>query len=354
MSGESPWLREVLREVLWGWCWLAAYFIASLALVVLAPSHLALQEPASLIEDPSEWWGSEHMRSQWDGAVASWYSVSDEPSFVSVAWQPPADAPFVRLRVCLEESMAEELGMVMLASVNSGRLDFNRHYALWSVDGAPAGSCHEDAFPRWAGDGLSVIQVQTARGDEPVSLSVLDVAPLQENPLWLICRYVMLPLGVLLIALRFYGYASERPRFFSWGGLAGLAAILFGCTVSVTLKADIYELFTGGRSIAAESDLRELLTTRFPIGGFSIFTNLHTVLFFGTTLALGLAMQGRIGRVFMDMVLLAPLTECLQIFVPGRGPGFLDAVADWQGVLVAALLVVLLLRSQRVRSLLKH
>lgn len=306
------------------------------------------------MEDPGAWWGSEHMRSQWDGSGASWYAVSDEPSFVSIAWRPPAEASFVRLRTCLNEPIREGLGMVMLASVNGGRLDFNRHYALWSVDGAPAGSCHEEAFPRWTGDGPSVVQVQTLRANDAVSLSLLDATPLQENPLWRICRYVMLPLGVLLVALRFVGYVAEKPRFFSWGGLLGLAAILFGCTVSVTLKADIYELITGGRSIVAETDLRDLLTTRFPIGGFSIFTNLHTVLFLGTTLALGLAMQGRVARVFMDMVLLAPLTECLQIFVPGRGPGLLDAVADWQGVAIASLLVVLLLRSQRIRALLEH
>ncbi|MDP5053148.1 MAG: VanZ family protein, partial [Congregibacter sp.] len=154
----------------------------------------------------------------------------------------------------------------------------------------------------------------------------------------------------------FNSYRRARPGPLTIVGLLTLAGlltvlvILFGCCVSVSLKADIYALLTGGRSSDAGAGLQSLLQVPFPLGGFSLFTFFHAVLFCGATFFLGLVRR----HAWLDMLLLAPVTETLQLFVPGRGPGTSDMLVDWFGVAVALPLVFLLRRSQRVRSLLEH
>jgi hypothetical protein len=167
----------------------------------------------------------------------------------------------------------------------------------------------------------------------------------------------MLTLGVGLVAMHFYRYVPSRDHLFSVAGLLAalgivtVAGIVFGCTVSVPLKADIYQIMTGGRVLAAPgAGLDELLLRAFPLGGFSVFTLLHAVLFAVAGTALGLARK----RAWCDLLLLGALTETLQLFVPGRGPGVHDLLVDWSGVAVAALSVFSLRRSQRVRLLLQQ
>jgi len=210
-----------------------------------------------------------------------------------------------------------------------------------------------------------------------VSLTRLEVTSLRENPTWRWLRRFMLVLGAGLVALRFYRYVPTRDRLFSARGLLAalgslaLAGIVFGCIVSVPLKADIYALLTGGRTLPASTvELEALLTSAFPLGGFSLFTVLHAVLFAvaGTTLGLAAAPSrsgvwashgsgadevSTHGEVLSDLLLLGAVTETLQLFVPGRGPGIYDMLVDWSGVAVAAVLVLLLRRSQRVGLLLE-
>jgi hypothetical protein len=164
----------------------------------------------------------------------------------------------------------------------------------------------------------------------------------------------MLVLGIALLLLPFRAYVARRPRLIALAGLATVAGIVFGCTVSVSLKADIYALLTAGRtaSVAQVSlPLADLLLQVFPAGnGFGIFTNMHTLLFAIATLLLSLVHRGA----WRDMLLLAPLSETLQIFVPGRGPGISDVLVDWEGVLAACLLLAILRRSQRIRLFLQQ
>jgi hypothetical protein len=258
---------------------------------------------------------------------------------------------FIRLEACSVRAAAPGEAAIMLASVADGALDFNRSYLLGLVFGAQAGQCFSEDLPRRTGDGAALLQVQLpGAGSSALSLSRLSTTPLEENPLWRWLRRAMLTAGLLLVALRFRAYASARPRLLGAVGLVVVAGIVFGCTVSVPLKADIYALLTGGRSLPVPPDVATLRLEAFPVGGFAIFTGMHAVLFACAALLLGLP---RGPRALMDLLLLGAATETMQLFVPGRGPGVSDMIVDWVGVAIGALLVFLLRRSQRVRLLLK-
>ena len=183
-----------------------------------------------------------------------------------------------------------------------------------------------------------------------LELAPLSVRPLQENPAWRWTRRAMLPVGIALLVIAMASYASVRPTRCAWAGLLVVAGIVFGCCVSVSLKADIYAVLTGGRSLPARLPAAELLRLPFPTGGLPIFTGLHALLFGLASLLLGLTQR----RAWQDLMLLGLATEALQYFVPGRGPGLQDVLVDWIGVFCGLGLVVLLRHSGRVSLLLQE
>ena len=272
--------------------------------------------------------------------------------------------------------LAPGLAEIMLASVYRGHLDFNRAYRLGAFGGAAAGQCLSAILPRRRGDGAAVLQIQLlddAEGDadvqgqvqDPVQgrpgdkikskvrelvLAQLSVRPLQENPAWRWTRRAMLPAGIALLVIAMASYARGRPTRCAWAGLLVVAGIVFGCCVSVSLKADIYAVLTGGRSLPARLPAAELLRLPFPTGGLPIFTGLHALLFALASLLLGLTQR----RAWQDLMLLGLATEALQYFVPGRGPGLQDVLVDWIGVFCGLGLVVLLRHSGRVSLLLQE
>ena len=308
--------------------------------------------------------------------------------------------------------LAPGLAEIMLASVYRGHLDFNRAYRLGALGGAAAGQCLSAVLPRRRGDGPAVLQIQLlgdtegdadaqgqvqdpargdadaaavlqiqllgdaegnadaqgqvqdpARGDaqgragdkinnkvQELVLAQLSVRPLQENPAWRWTRRAMLPVGIALLVIAMASYAKGRPTRCARAGLLVVAGIVFGCCVSVSLKADIYAVLTGGRSLPARLPAAELLRLPFPIGGLPIFTGLHALLFALASLLLGLTQR----RAWQDLMLLGLATEALQYFVPGRGPGLQDVLVDWIGVFCGLGLVVLLRHSGRVSLLLQE
>lgn len=333
------------------WRYLLVYACLSLILASYVPGRLALGPAQSLLESPHSWVLSETMSGSAEGQQLRLRASGSGPWIASRALQPDPAAEFIRLRVCLGEALAEDSAAVMLASVHQGLLDFNRQYQLYGVAGSAAGECREDAIPRREKDGPAILQLQLRSVDVAARFTTLSITPLRENPVWRALRMLMLATGICLLMPVFRSYVRERPGVLAAAGLLTVAGILFGCCVSVSLKADIYALLTGGRSIeAGASELQELLRRPFPIGGFSLFTGMHAVLFSTATLLLGLVHS----RAFTDLMMLAPVTELLQLFVPGRGPGVNDVMVDWGGVLFGLLLVVLLRRSQRIRAFLQH
>ena len=271
--------------------------------------------------------------------------------------------------------LAPGLAEIMLASVYRGHLDFNRAYRLGALGGAAAGQCLSAVLPRRRGDGAAVLQIQLlddAEGDadaqgqvqdrakgragdeikdnvQELVLTQLSVRPLQENPAWRWTRRAMLPAGITLLVIAMASYARGRPTRCAWAGLLVVAGIVFGCCVSVPLKADIYAVLTGGRSLPARLPAAELLRLPFPTGELPIFTGLHALLFGLASLLLGLTQR----RAWQDLMLLGLATEALQYFVPGRGPGLQDVLVDWIGVFCGLGLVVLLRHSGRVSLLLQ-
>ena len=276
--------------------------------------------------------------------------------------------------------LAPGLAEIMLASVYRGHLDFNRAYRLGALGGAAAGQCLSAVLPRRRGDGAAVLQIQLlgdVEGDadaqgqvqdranddakgragdkikdnvQELVLAPLSVRPLQENPAWRWTRRAMLPAGIALLVIAMASYARGRPTRCAWAGLLVVAGIVFGCCVSVSLKADIYAVLTGGRSLPARLPAAELLRLPFPTGGLPIFTGLHALLFGLASLLLGLTQR----RAWQDLMLLGLATEALQYFVPGRGPGLQDVLVDWIGVFCGLGLVVLLRHSGRVSLLLQE
>ena len=335
------------------WRWPALYVLLSVTAALLFPALQPVADKQALLGDASEWVLSAGVDADVSAAVVRWRSGAAGPFTASRAVALPAGTEFVGLRVCLDKAVADDGAALMLASVTAaGMLDFNRHYRLWGVSGSDPGACLEDALPRREGDGVAIVQVQLLVPGAELAVSELSVVPLRVSPVWRIAQPLLLVLGLALLVLPFRAYIDRRPRLFAAVGLLGVAAILFGCTVSVSLKADIYALLTGGRSaVISTQTLSELLLTVFPAsGGFSIFTYMHALLFAGATLVLSLVYR----YAWLDLLLLAPVTETLQLFVPGRGPGISDVLVDWEGVLLAWLLVAVLRRSQRVRLFLQQ
>jgi VanZ family protein len=73
-----------------------------------------------------------------------------------------------------------------------------------------------------------------------------------------------------------------------------------------------------------------------------VFTVLHAVLFALAAFLLGRAREGA----WLDLLLLGAVTETLQFFVPGRGPGVSDMLVDWSGVALGTALLFALRRRQ--------
>lgn len=338
------------KASMWRWRWVLGYLLIAWALASQIPSYLPVAPEQSLGGQPIAWALSPGINANLDAGKLEWEAQRPGDHWASRALIVPDSAEFLRVSFCLASEAPPDTAAVLLASVREGRLDFNRQYRVNSFYRGLAGECFDEPIPRRTGDGPAVLQIQLLTAPATLSLSSLEVGALKENPVWRVTRMTMLLLGVVLLALLFRDYRYARPRLLVAAGLITVLGILFGCCVSVSLKADIYALLTGGRSIDARVSMQALLQTQFPLGGFSLFTLLHAVLFCGATFFLGLARR----HAWLDMLMLAPMTETMQLFVPGRGPGTRDMLVDWCGVALALLLVVLLRRSQRVRALLKY
>ncbi|WP_439106924.1 VanZ family protein [Congregibacter sp.] len=337
-------------QTLLRWRWLLVYLLASWLLAALIPSHFSIGPSQALNQQPLAWSLSPGITEIPDGELLRWSAQREGIHWASRPLDFPSETEFVSVSFCLARDVAPETAAVMLASVRYGRLDFNRQYRVNSFYSGLSGECFDESIPRREGDGPAILQLQFLTAPAELSLESLAVTALRENPVWRLLRMGMLVVGVMLLVLLFRDYRYTRPGLLVIGGLGIVLGILFGCCVSVNLKADIYELLTGGRSIDARVSLQALLQMQFPIGGFSLFTFMHAVLFCGATFFLGLAR--RYG--WLDLLMLAPVTETLQLFVPGRGPGIQDMLVDWIGIAVAVLLVVLLRRSHRVRAFLEN
>lgn len=351
-----------LQATLLRWRWLLGFLIVAWVLAAQIATTQTVAPSESLMEEAKAWVlspgillleASETTSEKSDGQSPGpwrWHSETSGNHWASRPLAVPAQAEFLRVAFCVADDVAPEEAAVLLASVRDGALDFNRQFRAGSFYSAVAGECFEDAIPRRKGDGQAILQVQLLSAPASLSLRSLEVTPLRENPLWRITRIGMLLLGLVLLVLALKDFRYARPGLLSLGGLIIVLGIVFGCCVSVSLKADIFEMLTGGRSIDAKVSMSALLQEPFPLGGFSLFTYMHAVLFCGATLLLGLTRR----YAWVDMLLLAPITETLQLFVPGRGPGTSDMFVDWFGVSIAVVLIFSLRRSHRVRAFLQY
>ncbi len=342
----------IAREVS-AWRWVLLYIGVSLGLAALLPEHQSVGEVHSLVDTPpsaasaARGWHTSAQMSVAAGEALEFRSASPDAQAASRRLPVPANADFVRLRACLRTPMARDSFLVGFGSISDGHLDFNRAYRLWTDDGGMSGDCFEELMPRRSGDGDAILQVQLRQGPARMAMTELETQALVEDRLWRWVRSAMLIIGIALIAARFRSYLFATPRLAGMAGCAVVAGIVFGCCVSVALKADIYALATGGRTLLAPHTDAELLDMMFPAGGFSVFTVLHGVLFAAATVFLSSVSS----LAWVPLMLLGAATETLQIFVPGRGPGVSDMLVDWLGV-AAGLGLLVLLRGRQGKGLL--
>lgn len=338
---------------------LLLFMLLGLLLPHAVEEHRPLGEAQSLLAPAEAWQASGAARLRQVGGSSWDFSGRGPSDFISRLLRPGSAAEFVQIRVCPESIESFAKLELMVASVAAGELDFSRHFGFYGTDlnnqgAAPNGNCLSDAFPRRNGDAEAVLQLRYvgAAPPEPVVLHGLSAMELEENPLWRALRYTMLLAGLLLITRQMLRYRTPGARLRSWLGRLGLAVvigILFGCLVPVTLKADIFALLFPGRNIAVPATDAALLAVAFPLGDFAFFSLMHTLLFAAATFLLCLVHR----QAWLDLVLLAAMTESLQIFVPGRGPGLDDVLIDVLGIVVGYGLFILLWRSQRVRFFLQ-
>ncbi|MEM8490640.1 MAG: hypothetical protein AAF756_07405 [Pseudomonadota bacterium] len=368
------------------WMLLLLYCIAVLVISRQIPSHLPTAPWTSIVGPAGAWVLSDGMALEHrDGEATQWTGTGESTHFGSRWIRVTGGPQFLELELCFANPPISGVANAFLASVRYGRLDFDRQYELYDIGESGDELCTSAQFPRRFADGAAAFQIQVQKPDVPLIVTKLQVRPLEENPRWLMTRQVLLAVGLLLVATAFLPYLRLGYPLVAIAGTGIVAGILFGCLATVEVRATAYKLLTGGRAapaatvfsdaaanastapVALESADRSrmrdsvepatpnrLLTEPFPLGGFSIFTYLHAVLFFGATLALGLI------RKFapLELFLLAPVTEVMQTLVPGRGPGLSDAQVDWLGVAVAWALLLGLRRTRwwnrRGKRLLLH
>lgn len=331
------------------WSPLLLFVALSLALKFALPAHLPVG-PALALGDADAWVLSPSMAGSRSDDTLYWRGSGPGVSTASRVVPAGREGSFLALHACLRQAPSVGAGAVLLASENGGALDFNRHYFASRLSGVVPGECATDLFPRRDGDGDAIVQVVLLEPDELLAISEMAVTPMEENPRWRLLRIAMLPLGIGLVLGMFLPYLERKPRLPGVAGLGAVVAILFGCCVSVSLKADIYALLSGGRQIVVEQDLAGMLLNPFPLGGFSLFTLLHAVFF---ACASGFLETQRRGA-WLDLLFLGVVSETLQIWVPGRGPGVSDMLVDWTGVAAGLVLVLVFRGGQRVRLLLQH
>lgn len=332
-------------EVLNRWRWLVLYALLSLLLRSVVPDFVAVAPPVNLLDTRTSWTVGSGMLVEEDarGIRFTHDDVSDETAYASSPVAVPWTADFLALTACPVEGMiqGQDTALMLASLARSGSLDFDRQYSHGRFPGP--GGCVTDRLPRLEGDGGAVLQLQLPPG-QSVTLASLTLEPLAEARPWWVLRHLALSLGLLLLAQVFGRYAFQAPRWLAAAVLMTVAGILFGCCVSVGLKADFHALFTGAWTEGAvtASVVGPMMEAPFPRGGLPLFTLLHCLLFAQATVLLGLLCGW---RCLPDLLLLAILSETLQIFVPGRGPGLSDAMVDWSGVLLGSLLLELLSRS---------
>ena len=342
VTGNSA--RALLHRWRWPLCYLALVQVLNL---VFEP-FVALETYADQLRLDS-WHSANDMHIENTAAGVRWRAGDAAQAIATRAFSPQPEATFVEVQACLVNRVPTGAGLLMFASVRDGSIDFNRKFAAYSLYETEAGACTSERLPRLAGDGTGLLQVQLTASGESLELSQLALRSLAEKPGWKPLRIVLLLLGLALMAWVFSRlYRDMAPtsvfdRLRAWLFLALVCAIVFGCIVSIGLKAQIYALLTGGREVAAVQPLA-LFTTVFPVGGFSLFTFGHWVLFAAAGfLVLSLRAAG-----FYDLMLLAVASETLQILVPGRGPGLSDVLVDWFGL---ALALCLFFGFQRARGI---
>lgn len=325
------------------WRWLAVYVVLALLARELIPAQLPVAPSVDVLAS-DEWVLSAGM-SRLDAVTPpTWQAAKPLPGVATRRVYIEAAAEFVGVHACISSRSRQEGMLLGLASVRAGQLDFNRQYSLYAMHEAQAGDCVTDALPRRSGDTGALLQLQLSGAGDRIALESLTLTPLVESTAWHIIRLIALPLGILLLGRCFAAYLPLAYR--DWRCAAGLlfaASIVFGCCVSVTLKADIFVLLTGGRQLSAASE-EQLLNSVFPNGGFALFSLGHFVIFAAAGLFMGFCSQ----RAWVDLILLALVTETLQIFVPGRGPGLSDVLIDWSGLALAALLLFCIRRAYSV------
>jgi hypothetical protein len=341
---------EGLQTAAWRWRWLALYVAATLLLRSLVPATQPLGDAQALLQEPDAWVHAGGMQQRVTGEAVRFEVApgATGPAIATRRIEAPAPAAFLQLSACVAAPVPAQGVNLFLASLRGGALDFNRQYALYDLPGI-ASDCATDLLPRRADDGPAYVQLQLAGRESALALASLALTPLAENPSWRQLRLPALALGVLLLLGLFAPYGLGHRNLLAWGGLGTVVAIIIGCCMSVSLKADVFALLTGGRSLPVPVDPALRMVQPFPVGGFSLFTLGHALLFALATLLLA----GRRAWGWLDLVGLGATTEILQIYVPGRGPGLSDALVDWQGVAVAMLLLFVVRRIQRV-SLLLH
>ncbi|MEO0437975.1 MAG: hypothetical protein AAF098_13810 [Pseudomonadota bacterium] len=364
-SEPTPWRALFSVAAPKVWLVLGVYAVIVVSCAWLIPSHKPLADWSALEDERGAWILSPGVYGSRVGQSSYWQGQSQGPGsamhFASRWVDVPTGAEFLELRICLAEAIAPTSINVFLASEQAAALDFNRQYQLYGINSSSVDNCHQEVFPRLAGDGPAAFQLQIVQPGLTLELTELESRPLIENSQWRLVRTVLLPFGVLLILAAFFPYLKMKPYLATLFGLGALAAILFGCLATVEVKAWVYALLTGGRNLAlgesglelvntSQNALDPLLREAFPVGGFSIFTYLHAVLYCFACIGFGLLRKSAP----LEMALLAPITEIMQYLVPGRGPGLTDAMVDWSGVLVASVLLLGVWRSQRIGLLLKQ
>lgn len=180
-------------------------------------------------------------------------------------------------------------------------------------------------------------QMSLASGAFDIEALTLHAAAYKKS--WPPIQLIMISLGFGFLVLVFAPYYQNRrgQGHHEIATLFCVALIAAATTMPATLKTDIYSLLVNATILvpsAFASDIGQEASDILADDTLLFFAGMHFALFAITAGLLLACMPARdtSGKLY-DMLTLAVITECLQVFVPDRSPSVLDVTIDMGGAI---------------------
>jgi VanZ family protein len=220
---------------------------------------------------------------------------------------------------------------------NSVEPDHRGTQTLFKLTGTTNWAEYSQFFPVPDDIAYWKLQAQLSHAVGAFDLDAITLHAAMYKRSWLPMQLVMISLGLTFLALVFAPYYRHRQGHHEIAGLLCIALIAGSTTIPATLKADMYQLLVNAIALvpsAMASNIGQDASNILADDTLLFFAGMHFSLFAITAwlLLTGMPVRTTSGKLY-DMLTLAVVTECLQVFVTDRSPSVLDVTIDMGGAI---------------------